>query len=73
MASRKKNSVGTLTTQTMLVLSMDAAEFVELIESMSDIKLPDDFVISITDESEGSEVAFTRKTQGIEIHGEGED
>lgn len=71
MASKKKNLVGALTTQTMLVLSMDAAEFVELIESMSEVELPDDFVISVSDD-DGHEVTFTRRTKGIEIHGEGE-
>lgn len=71
MASKKKNLVGALTTQTMLVLSMDAAEFVELIESMSDIKLPDDFTISISD-ANGKAIVFDKKTKGIEIHGEGE-
>lgn len=72
MASRKKNPVGILTTETMLVLRMDAAQFFALVESMSEVELPDDFVISVGDK-DGHEVIFTRKTKGIVIHGEGVD
>lgn len=71
MAKKKLNPIGTLATETRLILRMNAAQFFAMVESMSEVNLPDNFVVSVSS-SCGKEICFSRKTEGIEIYGEGE-